>query len=847
MKQFASETRVLTFNTRGRDRSRYPDPADCRIEFPEPYRMVTRVALAYHAWPSGSRAGVGGALLREGENDTLEFCEGLRAGSGHKFSTSFWVVDADNTSVAALTAFPGTPDGAMASLPAYYNPVTDTSAKPTLAFAYPHAMFPQPRARHFLSKRGANTRLHGGARDADPQKYSFAGTTDQVLFLANNQTSNEHFLHTQPLTKQEIADTVNAYPASFRATLRFRDGRFVFRLKSRHAAAQKICWPDACDTLHCLAALGFGNGQAFDPDTQECVAYNRPQYHFRATVAAGRWAEQGASNVRHALLHELNKGSLLACNTDPATTGETVQASAIVSSMPVQAQKQGALAVVYSDGDVRPLSVGIYQRFRTPHALAAHLESSWKGDPTVKYESALEGIDAVKAAGADVQINLNDDDPAHTNTANGNVVRLVDLHTNAVRFGKIKAPGGGGGTAALLVTSWFLDYQSAAAGSGNDDRSPRPDWYTKTEESEARWRLTVFDTATEVPTVRYDEAADRFTFRWAVAGATAADFVHTPVSLTLSQDLVRPTVANNLYDNGLSRQLAGMLGLRAGGTYAFARTAGAASTELDGAVVSEVPARWPRHRRTWRPTVTGVASATGVEDALADPSWSDSYEYPAHAYRFAYSGASTRPLLAVLADTVVFRGDGLSSRNAGGWITGMSDVFTASGSSADLLILPSSVTAGTRTAAAFGPEARFELLHDGVEGSIGRRIGLDRDFPAGANRVDMARTYDRLADQHYMVTLSGVPSLRQSAEAIVYDPDTGRPSGKASVVAVVSTSQGWSHGATPANSLDLYDPANIRALHVRLVDQTGTRTYSTDGQDITYSFVFTVLVPTGHR
>ena len=65
----------------------------------------------------------------------------------------------------------------------------------------------------------------------------------------------------------------------------------------------------------------------------------------------------------------------------------------------------------------------------------------------------------------------------------------------------------------------------------------------------------------------------------------------------------------------------------------------------------------------------------------------------------------------------------------------------------------------------------------GAVGTVGAVLGLCRryegrrahrgDPDAGANRADMARTYDRLADQQYMVTLGGVPSLRQSAEATV--------------------------------------------------------------------------------
>ena len=51
-----------------------------------------------------------------------------------------------------------------------------------------------------------------------------------------------------------------------------------------------------------------------------------------------------------------------------------------------------------------------------------------------------------------------------------------------------------------------------------------------------------------------------------------------------------------------------------------------------------------------------------------------------------------------------------------------------------------------------------------------------------------------MADQMYMVTLKNIPSQRQSAEAIVYEPESGRASGKTSVVAIVPTNQGWSFG-----------------------------------------------------
>ena len=96
---------MLTFNTRIRDRSRYPDPCDCQIDLPEPYRMVTKITLASHGWPTTSRGGSNGVLIREGENDTLEFCEGLRVGSGNKFSTSFWVRDVDDNTVSGLLDF----------------------------------------------------------------------------------------------------------------------------------------------------------------------------------------------------------------------------------------------------------------------------------------------------------------------------------------------------------------------------------------------------------------------------------------------------------------------------------------------------------------------------------------------------------------------------------------------------------------------------------------------------------------------------------------------------------------------------------------------------------------------
>ena len=851
MSTFTTENRILTFNTRIRDRTRYPDPADCMIEFPDPYRMVTKITLTSHGWPSVSRNGIRGVLIRKGENDSLEFCEGLRVGSGNKFSTSFWVTDVDDGNVAGMTNFPHPWDPAlepslnlMASLPAYYNPINSgVGGKHEISTLYPHAMFPQSKSRQFFDQRGANVRLKGGSRSS-PLSFQFSEESEPDVTLiidAFAAGTPVPVLHTLPLTKKEISDTVNAHTL-FRATLHYEGGRFVFRLKQSHSSTQKIQWPTSCNTIHCLEVLGFRNGQRFDA-SGTCRAIRRPQYHFRARIAENRWAEYGAANFRHALLQELNKGSLLAANGDPSTSGETVQANAVVANMPVEAQKQAALGIVYSDGDVRPLRVGIYQRFRTPTALADHLTDSWESDPAVQYEEILKGINMVKPLSTNedvVQIKINDNDPSSANVSVGDTVRLIDLDTKQVRYGLIASVSvvASPPSNTFTVTDWYLDSDLSI-----QDFSPKPEWYTKTDEENSNWQLTVFHASDATPIVTYDAETDKFSFKWSTNSPSSLLTTYAPVSLTFNPDLIRPTISQNMYDNNLSRQLAGMLGVRAGATYQFVR-----QDSGEFIVTSEYETRWPRYPRTWSPN-TELSSVVPAEDAAT---WFQTYEYPMNAYRFAYSGSNNRPHLSILSDAVVFRGNGQSNLNATDWIRNYRDFYSTTSanvatSDSSLYLNAFDIANPVRSASLFNPGAMFEILHEGVSGSIGRRIGLNRDFVEGANRVEMSRTYDSMGDQNYMVTLQNVPSVRQSAEVIVYDPKTDRQSGKASVVAIVPTNQGWSYGATPANSLTLYDPANVRKLHIRLMDQSGTRTYSTNGQDITYSFVFTMLVPTGNR
>ena len=291
--------------------------------------------------------------IREGVNDTLEFCEGLRVGSGHPASTSFWVLGA---SAASPTDIADRVES-MASLPAYTNYASNAGggAAPdpdNPLFHYPAAVHNPPVCRHYLSN--GISRLQAGSVGA----IQYGG--DRLTCpLPSSAVPAGGFLHTLPLTKQEIVATVNAYP-SFPATLRYResDGRFVFRLRSRPSEKMRIDWPAGCDR-HCLEALGFRRGQSFDGSSLECAASRAPQYHFRAQIPAGHWASQGAANYRVALLHELNKGSLLASNTDQATTGEMVQANAVLTNTQVDQQKQGALVVLYSDGHVRPLWVSV--------------------------------------------------------------------------------------------------------------------------------------------------------------------------------------------------------------------------------------------------------------------------------------------------------------------------------------------------------------------------------------------------------------------------------------------------------------------------------------------------------
>ena len=391
-----------------------------------------------------------------------------------------------------------------------------------------------------------------------------------------------------------------------------------------------------------------------------------------------------------------------------------------------------------------------------------------------------------------------------------------------------------------MPLTWFLQYEPRDLTNALSVPDPSPDdWYQKIDDDDAKWEVTVFE-PTEVPvSVTYSSSADKFTFSYtSVAG------MHLPVSLTFNPDQVRPAAGATTYDGGMSRQLAGMLGMAAGSTVHFV------SDSTSGYASSERATRWPRCRRFYSPV--------GREHVLDDAE----FTYPCNAYRLAYSGSMSRPLLSILSDPVTYRGDAESLLNHADWFYGEGDVVCLNkiaGSNAvgmSVMNDPSVTTqdVGLQTysdlrgrlssSAPSNTDALFSLYR--TAGSLGRRLGLDASHPAAASRIEMSRTFDMLPDQQYIVTLRGVPAQRLGATVLAYEEagGTDRAAGQVDALSVVGTGQGWNQGMVPGNSMDLYEPVDLNGLHIRLLDQSGLQPFSTDGQDITYSFVFTTLVST---
>ena len=380
--QYIQEQQNVTLSSSYRDTCKYPDSNSFKIDLPSTIRNVVQISLI------GLEMNMSEQTINQGQNDLLQFGEGLRCGSGWN-STSFQVED---------EAVSGSCIAGPAYMPSYLNPVVEVDENkvytalpvgiPSSALAcLASAVLIGVRKKVPVGPYTNSTILMASDIDSivDGPVSGKPDANGVITFKDTVEICDVHaFLHVPALSPAQICTVINSQLAAFvKMSINTHTGLYiarwlrgtrrcsrpVFRWKTVKSFVCKGGGGDNCQ-IHAMEALGFRNGQPFVPCSTMgglVAKAGKVLHSFDARVLSFNAAPSEVMTLVPQVLRALQPGS--------------VHPHHMLSSLPyvgtyVDAGQTGNVACfgisVY--GCVRFLPVPVHFWFRDPWRVAEYLQ-----------------------------------------------------------------------------------------------------------------------------------------------------------------------------------------------------------------------------------------------------------------------------------------------------------------------------------------------------------------------------------------------------------------------------------------------------------------------------------------
>ena len=266
------------------------------------------------------------------------------------------------------------------------------------------------------------------------------------------------------------------------------------------------------------------------------------------------------------------------------------------------------------------------------------------------------------------------------------------------------------------------------------------------------------------------------------------------------------------------------------------------------------PVRWPKTQRTWEPMyLPGFNSANNDYENFGGVTGYDPYfQYLTH--RYVVFTTRDRPFnfsISTIPNKQYFSKD---QTPANIFPTSFGEIFTSNANS-NTYILQRNDFAFTHIKISnqedinkytlFAPNPIFSIFFTGVTNSINYRLGVSRDY-AFALMHPIEQQFDLKPNHYFLVALNNVAYIRPSNTLIINTHENDNalvPTNyERQILARCVISAPFVFDRGQAHSVALSQPTRIASLEIELLDESGTRLFETNQQEISFTFGFAQII-----